>query len=190
MGVGGAGKLISGAEDNPQASAARMCPNAAAANHSIFYDRSGRARSVSEVYSVLSSRYAGAANSQATRTAMAAVGGDIARPVTMASATQATPAIDNAAYLSSFPDSRAVTPVAAASQTASAQPDPIFRSLFQAGDRSEPISPAVQELWGKGSSLTSVASASSTTAVSGKTPEVRAPGRLDLFSDRNGTFSS
>ena len=41
MGVGGAAKLISNAEDNPQASAARMFPNAAAANRSIFYDRSG-----------------------------------------------------------------------------------------------------------------------------------------------------
>jgi len=187
MGVGGAGKLISNAEDNPKASAARMFPNAAEANRSIFYDRSGRGRSVSEVYSVLSARYASAANSQATRTAMAAVGGDIPRRVTVASAAPATsaPAIDNAAYLSSFPDSRPVTPVAATSQTAAAQPEPIFRSLFQAGERSQPISPAVQELWGKGSSLTSVASAT----VSGQKPEVRAPGRLDLFSDRNGTFS-
>src|SRR3954465_9674827 len=79
IGVGGAGKLIQSAEDNPQASAARMFPNAAAANRSIFYDRSGSARSVSEVYSVLTSRYAGAANSQATRTAMAAAGGNPAR---------------------------------------------------------------------------------------------------------------
>src|SRR6267154_1526327 len=118
MGVGGAGKLISGAEDNPQASAARMFPNAAAANGSIFYDRSGRARSVSEVYSVLRSRYAGAANSQVTRTAMAAVGGDISRPLTLASAMPAPTAVDNAAYLSSLPDSRSVTPVAASSQTA------------------------------------------------------------------------
>jgi hypothetical protein len=190
MGVGGAGKLISNAEDNPQASAARMFPNAAAANRSIFYDRSGRARSVSEVYSVLSSRYAGAANSQATRTAMAAVGGDTPRRVTVASAAPAATAIDNATYLSSFPDSRSVTPLAATSRTASVQSDPIFRSLFQAGERTQPISPAVQELWGKNSSLTSVASATPATAPSGKTPEVRAPGRLDLFSDRNGTFSS
>ena len=116
---------------------------------------------------------------------MAAVGGDISRRVTVASATPVAVSIDNAAYLSSFPDSRAVTPVAATSQaslkTASAPPEPIFRSLFQAGERTQPISPAVQELWGSGSSLTSVASA---------TPEVRAPGRLDLFSDRSGTFSS
>src|SRR6201747_421642 len=75
MGVGGAAKLISNAEDNPQASGARLFPNAAAANRSIFYDSTGRARSVSEVYSVLTSRYASAANSQASRSAIAAVGG-------------------------------------------------------------------------------------------------------------------
>jgi Transglycosylase SLT domain len=183
MGVGGAARLISNAEDNPQASAARMFPNAAAANQSIFYDRTGLARSVSEVYSVLSSRYAGAANSQATLTAMAAVG-DVPRRVTVASATSAYAPIDNAAYLSSFPDVHAVT---AASATSQSSADPIFRSLFQAGDRTQPISPAVQDLWGNSSSLTSVASA---TPLSGQTPEVRAPGRLDLFSDRSGSFSS
>src|SRR4051812_25869423 len=194
MGVGGAGKLIQSAEDNPQASAARMFPNAAAANRSIFYDRSGSARSVSEVYSVLTSRYAGAASSQATRSAMAAVGGEVQRSVSVASAAPSV-SMDTAAYLSSFPDARAVTPVAAISSgdfsTASAQPQPIFRSLFQAGDRAEPISPAVRELWGSGSSLTSasVASNAATTSLSGQAPEVRAPGRLDLFSDRSGTFS-
>jgi hypothetical protein len=40
----------------------------------------------------------------------------------------------------------------------------------------------VQELWGHSSSQT-------VASLSGKTPEVRPPGRLDLFSDRNGTFS-
>src|SRR2546429_3012502 len=135
MGVGGAGKLIQHAEDHPNASAARMFPNAAAANQSIFYDRSGQARSVSQVYSVLNTRYAAAANSPVTRTAMAAAGGDLPRRVTVASVMPATPAIDNAADLSSFPDQRGVTPVSAMSQTnmktASAQPEPIFRSLFQ-----------------------------------------------------------
>src|SRR5712672_2392744 len=68
MGVGGAAKLISNAEDNPNATAARLFPNAAAANRSIFYERgTGRARSVSEVYSVLTQRYASAAASPATR---------------------------------------------------------------------------------------------------------------------------
>jgi hypothetical protein len=189
MGAGGAGKLIQNAEDNPNASAAQMFPNAAAANQSIFYDRSGQARSVSQVYSVLSTRYAAAANSPVTRTAMAAAGGDLPRRVAVASATPSATAIDNAAYLSSFPDQRSVTPVAATSQTSmktgSAQPEPIFRSLFQAGERTQPISPAVQELWGSNSSLTSAS-----TILSGHTPEVRAPGRLDLFSDRDGAFSS
>jgi hypothetical protein len=201
MGVGGAGKVISGAEDSPNANAARMFPNAAAANRSIFYDRSGSARSVSQVYSVLTSRYASAANSQATQTAMAAVGGDVQRNLAVASASPSpSMSMDTAAYLSTFPDSRAVTPVSATSsadlKTASAQPQPIFRSLFQAGDRAEPISPAVRELWGSGSSLTSVAPATSVSVASNaatlppsQTPEVRAPGRLDLFSDRNGTFS-
>lgn len=174
MGVGGAGKLIRNAEDNPNASAAQMFPHAAAANQSIFYDRSGRGRSVSEVYSVLSTRYAAAANSPSTQTAMAAAGGDLPRRITVASAAPAATSIDNAAYLSTFPDQRAVTPVAATSQAASTSSEPMFRSLYQAGERTQPISPTVQELWGK------VASA---------TPEVRAPGRLDLFSDRFGTFS-
>src|ERR1700732_3112084 len=126
MGVGGAAKLISNAEDNPNASGARLFPNAAAAHRPIFYDHSGRARSVSEVYSVLTSRYASAANSPATRTAMAAVG---VTPTALASA--ATSPIDNAAYLSSFPDPRAVTPVtmASASPGASSSTDPVFRSL-------------------------------------------------------------
>ena len=185
MGVGGAAKLIANAEDNPNASGARLFPNAAAANRPIFFDRSGRARSVSEVYSVLSSRYASAANSQATRTAMASVG-DIKPTVTVASAAPAAQRMDNAAYLSTFPDARAVTPVtmaSAASATNTSPPtDPIFRSLFQAGERTQPVSSAVRELWGNSSSLTSTSVA--------QPPNVRAPQPLDLFSDRNGTFSS
>jgi hypothetical protein len=197
MGVGGAAKLITSAEDTPGANASRLFPNAAAANRSIFYDRGGSARSVSEVYSVLSSRYAGAANSSTTRTAMAAAGvtptvpaagiptmPDGAVPIALASASPAP--VDNAAYLSSFPDLRASTPVAATSATSFAaaspsQADPIFRSLFQGGERSAPVSPAVQELWGNRAALT--------TASLTPTPTVRAPQPLDLFSDRSGTFA-
>lgn len=181
MGVGGAAKLINAAEDNPLASATRMFPNAATANPSIFYDRSGRGRSVSEVYSVLNARYAGAANSKATRSAMALFGDTPSAAV--ASAAPAAPVIDNAAYLANFPDVRTVTPVttvSAPNSTASAT-EPMFRSLFQSGERTDPVSPAVRELWGNSSSLTSVAAA---------TPNVRAPQPLDLFSDRDGTFSS
>jgi hypothetical protein len=182
MGVGGAAKLITNAEDNPRASGARLFPNAAAANRSIFYERGGRARNVSEVYTELTRRYASAANSPATRTAMASVG------MTPTAVAATVNRVDNTAYLSSFPDVRQVTPDVAAQPAitaASLQPgQPIFRSLFQAGERTQPVSPAVQELWGNGSSLTSV-----TPRASSQTPDVRAPQPLDLFSDRNGTFS-
>jgi hypothetical protein len=197
MGVGGAAKLISNAEDNPQASGARLFPNAAAANRSIFYDRGGRARSVSEVYSVLTSRYASAANSQATRTAMASVGATPSN-VALANAEPAAP-IGNAAFLSSFPDLRSATPVtmASASSATNTPTDPIFRSLFQGGERAQPVSPAVHELWGNSSSLTSIVPASTVASVTSvapatlaQTPNVRAPQTLDLFSDRSGTFSS
>ena len=182
MGVGGAAKLISNAEDNPRASGARLFPNAAAANRSIFYERGGRARSVSEVYSVLTRRYASAATSDATRTAMASVG---VTPTAVASA--AKPA-DNLAWLSNFPDVRSAAPATAAPDPATATASlqsgqPVFRSLFHAGARAQPVSQAVQELWGNGSSLTSVGTAAS------QAPDVRAPQPLDLFSDRNGRFS-
>jgi Transglycosylase SLT domain len=196
MGVGGAAKLISNAEDNPNASGARLFPNAAAANRPIFYDHSGRARSVSEVYSVLSTRYASAANSPATRTAMASFGDPPSGQAFASAAPAGMPAIDNAAYLSSFPDVRSITPVTMASASAptnaSPSTDPVFRSLFQAGERTQPVSPAVQELWGNASPLISVGTASVATATSPLThaPDIRAPQPLDLFSDRNGTFSS
>jgi hypothetical protein len=202
MGVGGAAKLITNAEDNPQASGARLFPNAAAANRSIFYDSSGRARSVSDVYSVLTSRYASAANSPATRTAMASVGVTPAN-VALASAAPATPSVDNAAFLSSFPNTSVtraapVTLASASTTTNSASPsNPVFRSLFQAGTRDQPVSPAVHELWGNSSSLTSVAAATSVAPAipvaavnSALAPNVSAPQSLDLFSDRSGTFSS
>jgi hypothetical protein len=188
MGVGGAAKLINNAEDNPKASAARLFPNAAAANRSIFYDRQGSARSVSEVYSVLTSRYAGAANSPATQTALAMYGNTA--PVTaVASAAPAASSIDNAAYLSTFPNVGAAAPVTVASASTSGSGSsssvPVFRSLFQVDDQSQPVSSTVRALWGN-SSLTSVVSADGATqATNGGALQP-----LDLFSDRNGTFSS
>ena len=57
-------------------------------------------------------------------------------------------------------------------QAAPAPADPIFRSLFQAGDRAQPVSPAIHELWGNSSSLTSVAPA---TSVASATRRVSQP---------------
>jgi hypothetical protein len=186
MGVAGASKLINNAVQNPTASGAALFPNAAAANRSIFYDQSGSARSVSQVYSVLSSRYDAAAGSSATRNAMAAAGGALAvSGVTTAQAVLpvAATSSSNATFLSRFPDLNNVQVASFANGTSSTMPEPpMFRSLFQGGERSQPVSPAVQELWGNKSSLTSNALP--------KAPEVGVPKPLDLFSDRFGTFSS
>ncbi len=198
LGVGGAARLIGNAEDNPQASAARLFPNAAAANRSIFYDRSsGRARSVFEVYAVLQQRYASAAASTATQSALAAVG-PIAPPVTVASATVSAPAVDSTTYLTTFHDARPAAPVtlASASPPASpaAPPSSIFRSLFQDGGAAQPVSQTVRALWGNSASLTADLPATSTAAAPvssvASVPATRpGGGGLDLFSDRNGTFS-
>jgi hypothetical protein len=162
MGVSGAAKLIANAEDNPQASGARHFPNAAAANRPIFYDSDGRARSVSEVYADLDRRYAVAANSPATRMAMT-------------TETQFSTPSDHAAYLSRLPDVRGVAPIAASSSAAPSQPT--FRSLFQVGERTQPVSPVVQELWG----------VPSTAAQNPSVSYPRPP--FDLFSDRSGAYS-
>jgi len=196
LGTGGAARLIAKAEDSPQASAVRMFPNAAAANRPIFYDRTGKGRSVSEVYSVLSTRYAAAANAPATRTAFAmyndAPAGTTAVAVASAAppatAVAAVPAMDTNAFLAAFPDTRSAAPpvtMASANTSRDSAPpaNPMFRSLFQADENAQPISSTVRELWGKSSSLTSVASVAPVQNVGSARP-------LDLFSDRDGTFSS
>jgi hypothetical protein len=188
MGVGGAAKLITSAEDNPQANAVRMFPNAAAANRSIFYDHAGNARSVSQVYSVLSARYAGAANSSTTQTALAMFGGG----ASASGSSSVTPAVASAVYLSTFPDVRAASAASSTNANSSGNSQPseaMFRSLFLADDGAQAVSPTVQSLWGNSSSLTSNAAPNgSANASSGNNTSEPAP--LDLFSDRNGTFSS
>ncbi len=188
MGVGGAAKLISSAQDTPNASAVRMFPSAAAANRPIFYDRDGQARSVSQVYSVLSSRYAGAANSSTTRGALALYGGSSPTVAANAAGGGALPATDTATFLSMFPDARGGERAAATTADASAASrpaDPMFRSLFQVdGQSTQAVSPDVRALWGR--SVASTASADSGGDHSGGG---NGQHRLDLFSDPNGTFS-
>jgi hypothetical protein len=102
----------------------------------------------------------------------------------------AAPLIDNAAYLQTFPNTRAVTPVSATAPMTvadNAPGTPVFRSIYQPGDTTQPVSTTVQKLWGNNASLTSVAPA---TSAASATPDVRPPQPLDLFSDRSGTFSS
>ncbi|MGJ4954569.1 lytic transglycosylase domain-containing protein [Bradyrhizobium sp. HKCCYLRH2015] len=187
MGVGGAAKLITSARETPNASATQMFPGAAAANRPIFYDRDGQARSVSQVYAVLNTRYAGAANSSATRGALALYGGT--NVAANAAGGGALPTTDTATFLSMFPDARGSSrPGASTTADASAvnrPADPMFRSLFQVdGQSSQAVSPTVRELWGH----SSVASA---TPPEGGSNDASGNGqrRLDLFSDPHGTFS-
>lgn len=57
LGPDGAGKMINAADARPDANAARMFPSAAAANRSIFYDSSGSARTVGQVYARLTGKF-------------------------------------------------------------------------------------------------------------------------------------
>jgi hypothetical protein len=57
LGPDGAGRLIAAAATQPTAKAATMFPQAAAANPGIFYDKSSRPRSASEVYAALTGRF-------------------------------------------------------------------------------------------------------------------------------------
>ncbi len=57
LGASGATDLIRLASEQPDASAASSFPDAAGANRPIFYDKSGKAKSVLEVYSSLVSQY-------------------------------------------------------------------------------------------------------------------------------------
>ncbi|XUM20427.1 lytic transglycosylase domain-containing protein [Bradyrhizobium oligotrophicum S58] len=187
MGVGGAAKLITSTQETPNASAARMFPSAAAANRPIFYDRDGQARSVSQVYAVLNTRYAGAANSSATRGALALYGGT--NVAANAAGGGALPTTDTATFLSMFPDARGSSRVGAAT-TADASAvnrpaDPMFRSLFQVdGQSSQTVSPTVRELWGHSSVASATPPESGSNDASGNGQR-----RLDLFSDPHGTFS-
>lgn len=59
LGARGAAELIRVAQAAPQRPAASDFPDAAAANRSIFYDRSGRARGAGEVYALLAANRGG-----------------------------------------------------------------------------------------------------------------------------------
>jgi len=120
LGSAGAGKLIGAAISQPGESAAALFPQAATANQSIFYDRSGRARSASEVYAVLASRF------EMTRAAAfnPPLRGTIDAPDT-AGTTQAFAAANQTPPL---PDSK-----------------PLFQAMFT--DRARAVTSTVNRLW-------------------------------------------
>lgn len=60
LGAGGAAKFLNSRDTNPEAKAAAVLPQAAAANKSVFYDRStGRARSLEQIYDLFAQKFNG-----------------------------------------------------------------------------------------------------------------------------------
>ena len=166
LGADGAGKLINGAASRPQASAAAMFPHAAAANHNIFYDNHGRARSVGEVYGKLTHLFDSAqavafAQGGITQPAIARSGAapPLAPPVTGAALqVKAVPArTARLATAPPIPPAPIPTPDTAGTTQALARaseqlpPPPARRPSFQSmfTDRvSQPLAPTVATLWG------------------------------------------
>jgi hypothetical protein len=149
LGASGAVRLISGAQTQPNVSAASLFPKAAAANTSIFYDKSGNARSLSQVYGVLIAKH----DAGATRLAMARIGAPAAATVAPTPATPATPAPAAPPLIAAAVPTSPVAPAAQVAQATQNVPlqrvasGPIFHALYNDGNRGA-VAPVVRELWG------------------------------------------
>ena len=176
LGPAGAGKMINAADSQPNANAARLFPAAAAANRSIFYDHSGSARSVGEVYAKLTGKFDNArtvalagltppAANPAAATAAAATSATVAStaapsraPAQMAAAEipsmafSAMPVSANSPIKTparSAPDTAGITQALADARNtmaAIADAKPLFQAMFS--DRGEEaVSQTVADLW-------------------------------------------
>jgi hypothetical protein len=166
LGVGGAARLITQAASNPGAKAADMFPSAAAANSSIFYDRSGAARTVAQVRDVITARYSQARGTPTQAVAVAQAAGATAAAAAASAATAATTAPDTAGIAGAF---------AAAIPKAATGDGHVFHGLFQDPNRTAPVAPLVSALWnGPGA-------ASNGSGARAQQPKFN--GMLDLFKD-------
>jgi hypothetical protein len=143
MGATGAARLITASENNPGAVAASSFPAAARANRSIFFDKTGRARNFAEVTQNLSGRFdmarsrvAGLTGAETAQGAgFAAETARVARAYQVADATSRIPAI------------QAMPNVAQAAAERLAPGERAFHNPYRAGERRQPISSAVAEIW-------------------------------------------
>ena len=166
LGQGGAVKLISAAGNAPQAKAADLFPHAARANHSIFFDKQGGARSSAEVYRVLVAKHDGT-----TMPPLPAVASAPLQPAAPAAAATA-PAASATVTPATAPGLIGVVP---ATTAASATDPPLFSNLFSS-DRREPVSPFVRDLWGRNTiGLAQPASASLAIPPAAAQPAVAQP---------------
>jgi hypothetical protein len=175
LGASGASRFIRAAEANPNAKAAAFFPRAANANSSIFYDKSGAARSLKQVYAGLVSRHNVTGNTQiaeakpsdAVQSAAMTAPLPRARPllpeappspminvamVAPPAATSATPDVPAATTSATnapatFAERVAPIEPAAMAYAPQAPQQPLFQTLYQPDQRG-PVAPVVRELWG------------------------------------------
>ncbi|MCZ7661123.1 MAG: lytic transglycosylase domain-containing protein [Xanthobacteraceae bacterium] len=154
LGPAGAARFIASAESTPDGRAADLFPKAARANRSIFYDRAGNARSLSQVYATLAAKHG------------------------------SNQTVARAAPVPAAPPLLQVREVAAPATVAYAEETrPVFHGLFRSETRGA-VAPVVTRLWGPGgaartqlANAVTPASATSRIAAPGR---IGAP--LDLFS--------
>jgi len=177
LGVGGAAKLITLAANDPNAKAADVFAHAAHANSSIFYDSSGRPRSVAQVRDLLTTRFDVARNSSSRPLALLPDSTESPAPAATASAAApATPAISAATPIApGAPDTAGIAAAfAKAVPKVTVSGPQTFHGLFQDQNRTAPVASLVSELW-------SVPGA--TPGASGGAVQPRISGLLDLFRD-------
>ncbi len=143
LGANGASRLISMAEGTPDARADAAFSRQAKANRSIFYERSGEARSASEVYDTLVRKHD--APSPTRYAAVIPAGETVPLPVAKASVTDALPAMAIAAAdigQAAGRDTGTISPLAiapAASSSGSAVASGDARSVTFPAARAEPL---------------------------------------------------
>jgi hypothetical protein len=154
MGASGAARLISATESSPNAIAAQSFPTAARANRSIFFDRSGRARNFAEVAQNLSARYSTASARVPAVDQTGSV--DAARfdPAKVDPAKGAAPVAEiarvNRAYQVADSAARVTfnpVPEGRTIQNQVVQGERVFSNPYRAGERRQPVSSAVADLW-------------------------------------------
>ncbi|HMJ41560.1 MAG TPA: transglycosylase SLT domain-containing protein [Pseudolabrys sp.] len=168
LGSDGASKLIGVASTQPQANAAAMFPRAAAANPSIFYDRSGSPRSAGDVYANLAGKFEVA---RAVNFAPAAGRADVVQAQVQTQTQGGTqPKVpDTAGVTQAFADANDHLP---------ALPDtkPLFQAMFTDRAR-KAVTQTVSSLWAPAKTQASDQGNSAPPAAA------RSGQGLDLFSD-------
>lgn len=138
MGPGGAAKFLKSLKKMPDASAAALFPTAAASNKGVFYDKSGRARSLNQVYALFDQKF----SVQNTQTACSTAS-EIKPFSSESSGTHLSSKSDALAALSSLPSDQS-TAIPLYSKTSSL----FIASDFRPETRESSISPFPKNLYG------------------------------------------